>query len=649
MLAIIVSCGAEKSVRRGDKALAIGEYWEAAAQYKAAYVKTPAKERATRGTLALKQARCYERMGWVARAVAAYRNAVRYGTATTCDHLRLGRQLLKSADYRAAEQEFRLVLDSIPDNLLARNGLVSAQEAPGWKIEGSRYTVKRQDALASRRADFSPVLAGDGHNRLLFTSTRNEAEGTELSGITGAKAGDIFVSSKDENGRWTTPQAVTGGVNTDGDEGACALTPDGREMYLTQCLRDAAYPRYARIVRSSRQDAAWGKAVDVELSRDTLSSFAHPAISPDGQWLYFVSDMPGGQGGTDIWRARITATGFGAVENAGTRINTPGNEMFPTFRPNGDLYFSSDGHPGLGGLDVFYATTDKAGQLRIVHPPFPLNSHGDDFGMTFEGLRNRGFFSSNRSDNGRGCDKIYSFENPEPIQTVKGWVYEIDGYELPAAVVHIVGDNGTSKKVSVRGDGSFDCQVEPGVRYLFLATCQGFLNHKEELAVTDTTAEREFTLQFPLANIGVPTLVGNILFAFDSAELLPQAATALDTLAALLTENPNITIELSSHCDYRGSDEYNLRLSRRRAQAVCRYLTEHGIEPARLTPAGYGSERPKRVPPRLAARYAWLKTDDVLTPQFIGRLDPERQDICNQLNRRTEFRVLRTTYRLLDD
>lgn len=247
----------------------------------------------------------------------------------------------------------------MPDNVLARKGLESSKDAPTIKEQGSRYTVKKMDIFNSRRAEYSPMLFGDEFDQLYFTSTRNEAQGDELSGITGTKPADVFFSEKDDKGKWSKPEPVNGGLNTAYDEGVCCFSPDGREMYLTQCATDPSYPRYAQIVKSNRSDAAWSKASEVKLSNDTLSSFAHPAISPDGEWLYFVSDMPGGKGGLDIWRVRLTAGGFGGVENLGEPVNTPGDEMFPTFRPNGDLYFSSNGHKGLGGLDIYIAKIGK--------------------------------------------------------------------------------------------------------------------------------------------------------------------------------------------------------------------------------------------------------------------------------------------------
>ncbi|MBQ4352294.1 MAG: OmpA family protein [Prevotella sp.] len=665
LLALIVllltGCGAEHSMKKGEKFLAIGEYYEASNHFKQAYSRTKATEREKRGQRAAKMAYCYDRMGQTQKAIAAYRNVIRYKQDSLETHLAFARLLLKNGNYREAEREYQGVLDSLnsaqninlskdPSDIitLARNGITAARTAPTIKEQGSRYTVKKMDIFNSRRSDFSPMLYGDAFDQLYFTSTRNEAVGDELSGITGTKAGDIFYSEKDDKGKWGKPETIETGLNTEFDEGACCFSTDQREMYLTQCVTDPSYPRYATIAVAQRSDAAWGKATKMEITKDTLSSYAHPAISPDGQWLYFVSDMPGGKGGLDIWRIRLTSAGLGGVENVGAPVNTPGDEMFPTFRPNGDLYFSSDGHPGMGGLDVFIATVGSNGRYQLEHPGYPLNSHGDDFGLTFEGVHNRGFFSSNR-DNGRGFDHIYSFENSEIIQSIKGWVYEMDGYELPAAQVYLVGDDGTNMKLSVKGDGSFEQVIKPNVHYVMLASCKGFLNHKEELCVEPATDSEEYTLQFPLASIRVPVLIDNIFYDFDKATLRPESTAALDELVKMLQENPNVTIELSAHCDYRGSASYNKTLSQHRAQAVVDYLIAHGIPADRLTPVGYGKEKPKTIRKKLTEKYPWLKENDVLSEEFIKKLNEEQQEICNQLNRRTEFIVLRTTYGMFDE
>ena len=643
---LLISCGIDKNLKKGEKFLSLGEYYDAADQFKQAYTKTPPKERENRGKLALKMARCYNKINSTPKAMNAYRNAIRYNQASLDDRLAYARLLLKNGEYKQAEKEFKILVDSMPDNILAQNGLKSAQMVPGWKKAGSRYQVKKMDVFTSRRADYSPMLLGDEYEQIYFTSTRNDAQGDELSGITGTKAGDIFYSEKDDKGKWSRPEAIATGLNTDYDEGSCCFTPDGKEMYLTQCVTDPASPRFAQIVTSSRSDAAWGKVQKLEITQDTLSTYAHPAISPDGEWLYFVSDMPGGMGGYDIWRVRITPSGLGGVENLGSPINTPGDEMFPTFRPNGDLYFSSNGHIGMGGLDIYIARIDeKTQQYKIEHPGYPLNSEADDFGMTFEGPHNRGFFSSNRKD-GRGYDHIYSFNNPEIVTTMKGWVYEKDGYELPAAQVMVVGNDGTYRKLPVKSDGSFTLPIHPEVDYLVMASCKGFLNHKEELRIDSAKESKEYVLQFPLASISAPVLIDNIFYDFDKATLTPASTQALDKLVALLKENSHVTIELSAHCDYKGNSEYNKRLSQRRAQSVVDYLIAHGIEKDRLTPVGYGKERPKAIRRKLTEKYPWLKEDDVLTQDFILKQTREHQEICNQLNRRTEFKVLRTTYKL---
>ena len=645
---VATSCGADAYIKKGEKNLALGEYFDAANNFKQAYTRTPAKDKAARGHISTKLALCYDKMNASQKAVGAYQNVLRFGLADANTHLLLGRQLLKTGAYKAAETHFKIALDSLTGNKLAGEGLLSAQQAAQAKSEGSHYIVKRMDAFNSHRADYSPMYFGDDHNKLYFSSTRNEAKGDALSGITGAKPADIFVTERDDKGKWSKPEPVQGGLNTEYDEGACTFSPDQRTMYFTQCATDPNYPRYAQVMTSARSDAAWAKATKLDISKDTLSSFAHPAVSPDGQWLYFVSDMPGGQGGQDLWRIRLTTNGLGEMENLGEPINTAGNECFPTFRPNGDLYFSSDGHVGLGGLDVYVARQDTNQQWTIEHLGFPLNSNGDDFGLTFEGPYNRGFFSSNRGD-ARGWDHIYAFEYPEIVQSIKGWVYEQDGYELPAAQVFMVGNDGTNLKLNVLADGSFKQVVKPGVEYVMLATCKGYLNHKEELAVKPSETSHEYVLQFPLASITAPVLIDNIFYDLDKYTLRPESKQALDELVKLLNENPNVTIELSAHCDYRGTPEYNKILAQHRANAVVQYLIKAGIAPQRLTPVGYGKEKPKTIRRKLTERYKWLKEGDVLTEDFITKLDKDKQEICNQLNRRTEIVVQRTTNGLLDD
>ena len=650
---VLVACSNESiAFKKAEQSYAIGEYYAASINYKKSYSRCAPKEKAKRAVRAFMMGECYRHIGYTQKAMAAYTNAIRYNIPDSTAYLHLARQQLKAGQYKQAAQNFNQYLELDPGNELARSGLLSCELGPQWKAKPNQYKIKKEAVFNSRRSEYSPMLVGDDADQLVLSSTRKEAKGDDISGVTGLKFGDLFATRKNEQGKWQPVEAIGGEVNTEYDEGASCLSPDGKTMYFTRCSSDPDYPRYAEIWQSQRSDASWSKPTKCAISRDTLTSFAHPAVSPDGQWLYFVSNAEGGEGGLDIWRTRILSSGFGGMENLGRPINTAGDEMFPSFRPNGDLYFSSDGHPGMGGLDIFIAHEDSIRGTIVENQQYPLNSAADDFGMTFEGVHNRGFFSSSRND-GKGWEHIFSFECPEILQTVTGWVYEKDGYELPEALVYMVGNDGTNLKLSVKGDGSFTQVLKPGVDYVLLGTCKGYLNVKNEIRVQpeDEEESHEYTLQFPLPPINVPVLIDNIFYEFDRADLTPESTEALDQLVGMMNENPNITIELSAHCDYRGNDDYNQRLSQRRAESVVRYLIQHGVAKDRLTAVGYGESRPKIITKKLAETLlagdpkVEVQVNDTLTENYILRMkDKDEQEVLNALNRRTEFRVLRTTY-----
>ena len=643
LASVLTGCGTESILRKADRSYSLGEYYEAAALYKKAYSKTRPEDKALRAERAFMTAECYRRINMNAKAMASYRNAIRYRYPDTTVYKHMADLLLQKGDYKGAAGNYDIYLAYAPTDTTAINGRKACATAPRWKKNPTRYIVKKETLFNSRRSEYSPVYGAGDHSQLFFTSTRDKALGEDKSLITGVKAPDIFVSVKDEEGKWQKPEPLEGEVNSEYEEGACAFSPDYKTMYFTRCGIDAEVPRPAQIYKSTRSDASWSAPTLCELAGDTLSSFAHPAVSPDGAWLYFVSDMSGGMGGLDLWRIAITRDGFGGMENLGASINTRGDEMFPTFRPGGELYFSSDGHHGMGGLDIYRATQDTGGRWTVTNLQNPVNSPDDDFGMTFEGELNRGYFSSNRGD-ARGWDHIYSFYLPETIHTLTGWLYERDGYELPEGTIHLIGNDGTNERLSVKPDGSFTKRLTPGVSYVMLGTCKGYLNLGQELTADSTVEDREYTLQFPLASITKPVLIENIHYKFDSAELTDSSTTALDELVRLLTDNPGTVIELGAHCDYKGRDEYNERLSQRRAESVVSYLISQGIDPDRLVPKGYGETLPKTVTRRMAERYSYLKEGDTLTEAFILALPEEQQEECNAINRRTEFRVLRTTY-----
>ena len=650
LLLFTVSCGSEKAIKKGDRYAAIMEYHEAAKEYKKAYRKIPPKERKKRAEVAWKLGECYRKSNNPARAAGAYQNAVRYGYPDSTALMHLGEAQLENGEYKAAQKSYQAFLEKAPDNRMAQIGLQSAMQSADWKKNPNRYIVKKSKELNGQRSDYCPAFVGEDTTMVITTSTRKEATGEELSSITGQKHADIFITKLDEKGKWQKTEKIESDVNSEFEDGACAFTPDGKTMYFTRCVTDAHYPRFAGIYKSNRSDASWGKPEQVVISRDTLSLYAHPAVSPDGNWLYFTSDMAGGEGGLDLWRYYIGTSRAmeGILENLGPMINSEGNEQFPAFGPKGELFFSSDGYPGMGGLDIFCATQVNDTTWNISNMGAPVNSNGDDFGMTFAPGLYRGFFSSNRGD-ARGWDHIYSFYLPETVHMLRGWIYEKDGYELPEGVIHMIGDDGTNTNFGVMKDGSYSVRVTPGVKYVLLGTCKGYLNAMQELETDSIEGNMEYQRDFALPSITLPVLVDNIFYEYDKATLTAESTASLDELVELLELNPNVTIELSSHCDYRGSDIYNLKLSQARAESVVEYLINKGIEEERLTAVGYGENKPKEVTKKMTEKYTFLKEGDVLTEEFINALEDEDQkETCHQLNRRTEFQVLRTTYKLYE-
>lgn len=645
-----VACSSEKAIRKGDKFAAIMEYHEAAKEYKKAYRQISPKERPKRAEVAWKMGECYRKGNSAVFAAAAYQNAVRYGYPDSTALLYLADALLEKGDYKASEKNYRAFLEKAQDNRMAQIGLQSAMQSAEWKKNPNRYIVKKSKELNGQRSDYCPAYVGEDTTMIVTTTTRKEATGDELSGITGQKHADIFMTKLDEKGKWQKSEKIESDVNSEFEDGACAFTPDGKVMYFTRCVTDPHYPRYAAIYKSSRSDASWGKPEQVVITRDTLSLYAHPAVSPDGEWLYFTSNMAGGCGGLDLWRFYIGPSRAmeGIIENLGPMINTDGDEQFPSFGPKGELFFSSDGYPGMGGLDIFCATLSNDTLWNVTNMGAPLNSNGDDFGMTFAPGLYRGFFSSNRGD-ARGWDHIYSFFLPETVHMLRGWIYEKDGYELPEGVIYMIGDDGTNSSFGVMKDGSYSVRVTPGVKYVLLGTCKGYLNSMQELTADSVEENREYQLDFELASITKPVLIDNIFYEYDKATLTAESTASLNELVKLLELNPNVTIELGSHCDFRGSDNYNQRLSQARAESVVEYLTAAGIEKERLTAAGYGEESPKVVTKKLSEKHTFLKEGDVLTEEFIDALEAEEQkEVCHALNRRTEFQVLRTTYKLYE-
>lgn len=646
LTAVAAGCRTPK-LSEADAQFQRGEYYDASVTYKKVYNKLRKKEeRPQRGEVAFKMGRCYRLLNMSARASAAFQNALRYEYPDSTTHFMLAQALHADGKYAAALRSYDKYLEFCPDDSLAINCAEGCRTAQEIRARGSRYVVKQAKLFNSRRADFCPMYLGADCDQIYYTSTTEKATGDKKSEITGMKNADVFFSKKNEKGEWERPEPVEGELNTEFDEGIVAFSPDAQTMYLTKARRELNAPTSVEIYTSTRSDAKWSAPVKFEITADTLSTFGHPAVSPDGEYLYFVSDMPGGYGGKDIWRISLKER-QGSLVNLGPDINTEGNDDFPYVRSDGSLYFSSDGHPGMGGLDIFRATTvgDPADlRWKVENMGFPINSAGDDFGITF-GKGEDGFFSSNRGD-ARGYDHIYSFEYDPVRITIEGLVMDKDEEPVKNAIIRIVGNDGSNQKEVARNDGSFSFALQRGVKYVMLAGAKGYLNQKQEFASDSTMEDANYWVEFILPSISKPSVVENIFYDYDKADLRPESKTALNELIAVLYDNPNVTIEMASHTDRWGSDAYNINLSERRAKSVVDYLVENGISRDRLQPHGYGKSRPKTVTKRIARLYPQFKEGDILTEEFIKTLSEEDQQAADQINRRTEFSVLSLTYNM---
>ena len=646
-LLIVSSLYSCKSAKLSDaeEKQRIGEYYEAAAIYRKVYTKTSPKKRDLRGYIAYRMAECNRLINNTAKATSAYMNAIRYDYPDSTVYLRMGQMLQKTGRYPEAIKNYDIYMENDPSNLLAINGIQGCELAPGWKKNPTRYEVRRMDKFNSRRGEFSPMLAGDKYDQLYFASSRSKDKDAKVSAITGQNNNNLFLVKQDEKGAWLAPVELEDEVNTEYDEGTPSFSPDGNTMYSTYCAQDPEGPRTAEIYISTRSSAKWGKGTRATIVKDSVTALGHPSISPDGKYLYFVSDAVGGFGGKDIFRARVAGNDFGPMENLGEEINTPGDEMFPYVRDSVTLYFASNGHPGMGGLDLFKATQDSTGKWKVENLGAPINSMADDFGITFAGKEERGFFCSNRND-ARGYDHIYSFERPTITIFIEGIVNDVDEYPIEDATVRIVGKDGLNVKVPVKKDGTYRVELERDIRYVMMASARGYLNQNYELHTGPEEKNETYIVDFFLSPISKPVVIDNIFYDFDKATLRPESKKALDEMIKMLNDNPNVTIELGAHTDRKGTDQYNERLAQRRAQSVVDYLIAGGIEAARLEAKGYGESVPKTINKKMAKQFDFLKEGDVLTEEFILALPPEQQEIADQINRRTEFKVLRTNYNL---
>jgi peptidoglycan-associated lipoprotein len=660
------SCSISSRIKRADKKYHIGEYYQASEQYKQLYKNIPSKEKRLRSHVAFHQAECYRILN-NPKATSCYKNAIRYQYPDSIVYLRYAQVLQYQGNYKEAAKWYTTYLEAHDKHYTAMAGLYACRQMENWKKQTSRYKIAPvKEFNAKRSSNFSPVIVGGDGDAIIFTSNRQEnASKSKIkknfaSSVTGHPSFNIYTSRKNAAGKWEdvqlcdglyaeaetseTDEATPQKQTTKAEMGATCISSDERTMYLTYSKPINGQDLGTKIYVSNRMSGEWGEAHELKLFKDSSITVGHPSINYAGDTLYFVSDAPGGYGGKDIYMAIYNGSEWDDIQNLGPQINTSDDEMFPSIRKDGRLYFSSKGHPGYGGLDLFYATLADT-TWSIFNMGAPFNSNADDFGITFVEGKEQGFFSSNRGQK-KGFDLIYSFTLPEMEILIEGKIIDTDGQHLSDATLRLVGNDGTNVKMQVKRDGTYRLKLKKDTRYAMLSTARGHLNSKHIFSTEGLVDSHTYSQDFILSPISKPVKMDDIFFKFGSWELTPESESGLNTLIKLLSDNPNITIELAAHTDMIGNNADNQELSHKRAQTVVNFLIKHGIDKQRLTPTGYGEEKPVIVTESLHKKYPFLPIDQELNETFILTLTKDKQEICNSLNRRTEFRVLKTTYNL---
>ena len=626
LLLALSSC-AGHLLTRAREAERVGAHYEAERLYKELYKSTPTKERQHRALYSLRAAE------------AAYRGR-RYTTA---------RALLQRAQ--------RLHL---PDSLLRKSKLYTTLSTEALQAEDSSpqglYEVERFDRLRSTRSEFGVNFTPDGRT-LLFGSHRPTVLSKSISPVTGEPLGRLYRLGQQADGTWlSAPDSLQGLAEATAELGTPSLSPDGRRLYYTYAPQRQGEHNTPQIwVATPDERGRWQPCGPLRLFADSTRLTAHPAVSPSGARLFFVSEVPDkARQDKELYYVDLYGDALGTPVPI-TGVSSTADELFPYATSDSTLYFASDRAGGFGGLDIYQATLHSDGRTTLLHLPSPINSEADE--LTFaptpapqawpsaEPLAEAGLFASSRDD-ARGLPHLYEFRRRQMTTTITGYVLDREEEPIRGATVRIVGrrPDGTERLVTTDSEGAFRLSVAPDTEYILLASSRDYLNQFVRLRTDPQQAlSEEYTVEFFLSSRVHPEALREVYYAFDRADLLPESTPALETLYQMLTDNPEVKIRLTAHTDRRGTASYNARLSQQRAASVVRYLIGRGIAPERLEAAGRGSDKPYTVTKRTAAVHPFLAVGTVLTPDFIASLTkPEEQAVCDQLNRRTTFEVRAT-------
>lgn len=639
-----------RSLKAADEAFSSMQYNVAVSKYKKALSKAKAKP--DKESISFQIAECYRITNNTKKAEPAYKrlNKTKFAESNPLVYLYMAQAMKSNEKYKDAETYFEKYTEMAPDDPRGPNGSLSCKLAQEWIDNPTKFKVTIQKALNSRESDFSATYADKLYNTLIFTSTRDAATGKDMDNWTGQNFSDLFISKLDPKGQWSTPvQLETSNViNTEANEGNPAVNSKFNQMYFTRCSNDKGSLQGCKIMVSRRAGRNWGEPKALDLGGDSTTVFGNPSVSPDELALFFTSDLPKGKGGKDIWMStrKTTTTDFGRAVNLGQVINTTGDEMFPFLRNDTTLYFASNGHPGMGGLDIFRSTLSSGGEwTKPVNMQVPVNSPGDDFAIVFNPESDEGFFSSNRKGS-RGSDDLYAFSNPPVIFTLTGEVKDENTLQfIPGAVVKLTGSNGTSIEARTDDKGRYNfnkAQIKPNTTYELICIKNNYFNKKAKETTVGLESSKDLVVNFRLQPLpDKPVVLPDILYDLAKWDLKPQYQDSLQGLIKTLDENETIIVELAAHTDTRGTDESNDVLSQRRAESVVNYLIDRGIDPDRLVAKGYGERVPRRLVKDVVKDGFPFKSGTLLSQALIDSLPSKpAQEAAHALNRRTEFRIL---------
>ncbi len=642
---------AQKNYKKeADVAFAGEKYFKCIDMYKKAYTKE--RKAAIKAEILFKIGEAYRLSDQCGQAEVWYDKATKAQYPDPIAILHIANCKKSAGKYDEAIVFYNKYKAANPSDTRGEEGVKACEQAQKWKEKPTRFEVTHMPVINSEQYDFSPAFSDKKSQEIYFTSTRPGSTGALPSDVTGQSFADLYVTKRDKNGKWSEPTLLGIEVNSEFEEGASAINSKANQLFFTRCKFDKVGKFGCQIMTAKRAGQKWSEAELIPIAADSFA-VGHPTVSPDDNTLVFASDMPGGFGGKDLWYVVVDkkAKGWSQPINLGSKINTPGDEMFPFIKDDGTLYFSSNGHPGMGGLDIFSAKKLGDNQWgEVENLQSPINSNANDFAIIFEGNENKGFFTSNR-EGGKGADDIWEFYIVPLRFALKGTVRDIETKKLLAdAVIKLVGTDGSSAEVKTNSEGEFEFEkngnedyIKENTSYSLVVSKSKYLNAKGKETTIGHAESKIFVHEYELQPIIKPIVLPEIVYPYNEFYLTDQAKDSLNFLYNVMIDNPNIVIELRANTDSRGKDAYNNKLSQKRAESAVNYLIERGIEPDRMKPKGYGKQSPRTLDRDFGPE---LKKGTVLTEAFINALKKNKElfEQAHQLNRRTEFSILSTDY-----